>query len=211
MNNELINDYDLLIKKIASKFYNASFEDLYQAGCIGLLKAKRNYKESKNAKFSTYAYEYIYGEMYNYVNSEKSLKVSKDNLKLYKKIIKVRDLLTQKLDKNPSYEEIANYLNIPRNLIDDAILSAEQVLSIDGNIDYNIIDKVTMSNGDLTNQILIKDSLEVLDTCEKEIIKYRYFLDKTQSETAKELDINQVKVSRYEQKSLQKIKKYIYS
>ena len=88
--NELIEAHMGLIKKIANKFYNVSREDLIQVGVIGLLKAYQNYKDTKSAKFSTYAYPYIFGEMYQLVNSNRDIKVSKELLKLYKVVQKTR-------------------------------------------------------------------------------------------------------------------------
>lgn len=211
MNDTLIENYDKLIKKIASSFYNASYEDLYQVGYIGLLKALRNYKNNKNAKFSSYAYSWIYGEMYDFVNNDRPIKISSNYLKLYKKIIKTRDILTQKNGKVPNNSEIAFALDINEDLISETLLSVEKVLSIEANEEFNILDKVTKKEEPIENKILIKDSLKHLEDIEKDIIKYRYFEDKTQSETAKALNMSQVKVSRYEQKSLKKLKKYIYS
>ena len=209
MNDTLIENYDKLIKSVASNFYNVSKEDLYQVGYIGLLKAQKNYKKTSNAKFSTYAYEYIYGEMYNFASKERTLKISADSLKLYKKIIKVREILTQKLNKVPSISDISSFLNIDENLINQLMISVEQVLSIERNDEYNLLDTISSNNDDVTNKILIQDSLKVLNKDELDIIKCRYFEDKTQMETAASLDMSQVKVSRYEQKSLQKLKKYI--
>lgn len=211
MNDTLIENYDKLIKKIASSFYNASYEDLYQVGYIGLLKALRNYKNNKNAKFSSYAYSWIYGEMYDFVNNDRPIKISSNYLKLYKKIIKTRDILTQKNGKVPNNSEIAFALDINEDLISETLLSVEKVLSIEANEEFNLLDKVTKKEEPIENKILIKDSLKHLEDIEKDIIKYRYFEDKTQSETAKALNMSQVKVSRYEQKSLKKLKKYIYS
>lgn len=211
MNDTLIENYDKLIKKIASSFYNASYEDLYQVGYIGLLKALRNYKNNKNAKFSSYAYSWIYGEMYDFVNNDRPIKISSNYLKLYKKIIKTRDILTQKNGKVPNNSEIAFALDINEDLLSETLLSVEKVLSIEANEEFNLLDKVTKKEEPIENKILIKDSLKHLEDIEKDIIKYRYFEDKTQSETAKALNMSQVKVSRYEQKSLKKLKKYIYS
>ena len=99
--NELILSHMGLIKKIANKFYNSSKEDLIQVGVIGLLKAYQNFKDG-NAKFSTYAYPYIFGEMYQLVNSNRYIKVSRDMLKLYKVIEKTRYELAQRLNYVPS-------------------------------------------------------------------------------------------------------------
>ena len=86
--NYLIEEYKPLILSIAKKFNNIEKEDLFQAGALGLKKAFDNYDETSATKFSTYAYKYIYGEMYNLIYKNSDLKITKDTLKLYKSIIK---------------------------------------------------------------------------------------------------------------------------
>ena len=197
-----------LIKKIANKFYNASREDLIQVGVIGLLKAYQNYKDTKSAKFSTYAYPYIFGEMYQLVNSNKDIKVSKDLLKLYKVVEKTRYELAQRLNYVPTDMEVAQFLELDFNLVSEAVLCTQAMISLDDeaselNLHEVIADQHTV-NADL--KIDIDDSFKVLDSCEKEIIKARYYDDLTQSEVAKKLNMTQVMVSRYEKKSLEKMK-----
>ena len=205
--NELIDTHMGLIKKIANKFYNASREDLIQVGVIGLLKAYQNFKAG-DAKFSTYAYPYIFGEMYQLVNTNKNIKVSKDMLKLYKLVEKTRYELAQRLRYVPTDREVADFLELDPTLINEAILCSQAMISIDDeaselNLHEVIPDRHSM-NVDL--KIAIDDSFEVLDSQEKEIIKARYFEDLTQSEVAKKLNMTQVMVSRYEKKSLEKMK-----
>ena len=105
--NYLIEEYKPLILSIAKKFNNIEKEDLFQAGALGLKKAFDNYDETSATKFSTYAYKYIYGEMYNLIYKNSDLKITKDTLKLYKSIIKTYQLLTQKNNKIPTTLEIA--------------------------------------------------------------------------------------------------------
>ena len=206
--NELIEAHMGLIKKIANKFYNASREDLIQVGVIGLLKAYQNYKDTKSAKFSTYAYPYIFGEMYQLVNSNKDIKVSKDLLKLYKVVEKTRYELAKRLNYVPTDMEVAQFLELDFNLVSEAVLCTQVMISLDDeaselNLHEVIADQHTV-NADL--KIDIDDSFKVLDSCEKEIIKARYYDDLTQSEVAKKLNMTQVMVSRYEKKSLEKMK-----
>ena len=102
MNYEkVIKDNEKMIWKIAGHFYGHSKEDLYQAGVVGLLKALKNYKKNGVTKFSTYAHDYIFGEMY-LLSCNKNIKVSKDLLKLYKKVENARYVLAQKLNYIPS-------------------------------------------------------------------------------------------------------------
>ena len=88
MEENIISKYEPLIYKIARKFYNVELCDLYQAGCIGLIKAYRNYNTSDGTNFINFAYMYIFGEMYDFVNSSKDIKLNKEYLKLIKKFQK---------------------------------------------------------------------------------------------------------------------------
>jgi len=196
--------------KIASKFFDVPKEDLYQAGVIGIIKAYKNYKQDSTTKFSTYAYNYIYGEMYELANNLRSIKLSKDVLKIYKQIEKTKYLLAQQLNRIPSIQEISSYLQIDELLINQIINSTNQIMSLDEDEKRPLYETVSTETKIPQSQIIdIKDSINTLDDCEKEIIKYRYFKDYTQSETAKILGISQVKVSRYEKKSLTKMYNYL--
>ena len=206
--NELIETHMGLIKKIANKFYNCSREDLIQVGVIGLLKAYQNYKDTKSAKFSTYAYPYIFGEMYQLVNSNKDIKVSKDILKVYKVVEKTRYELAQRFGYVPSNEEVANFLEMDPFLVSEAVLCSQALISLDDEASelnlHEVIADHHQVNADL--KIDLDDSFKVLNHDEKKIIKARYFDDLTQSEVARKLNMTQVMVSRYEKKSLEKMK-----
>lgn len=197
-----------LIKKIASKFYFEEKQDLIQVGVIGLLKAYQNFKDTNIAKFSTYAYTYIFGEMYNLVNSNKSIKISKDYLKIYKVVEKTRYELAQRLGYVPSTEEVALFLEYDINMVNEAIVSAQAMISLDDEANelnlHEIIPDKNSDNVDL--KLDIDDSFKVLNEQEQEIIKSRYYEDLTQSEVARKLNMTQVMVSRYEKKSLEKMR-----
>ena len=205
----IISINEKLIYKIAKKFYDVPKEDLYQAGVIGIIKAYKNYKQNDNTKFTTYAYNYIYGEMYELANNVRSIKLSKDVLKLYKKIEQTKYLLAQSLNRIPDYKEIANFLEIDELLIEQIINSTNTIMSLDDE-ESRVYETTSRETKVPLSQIIdIKDSLETLDDKEKEVIKYRYFKDYTQSETAELLGISQVTVSRYEKKSLNKMYNYL--
>lgn len=207
---QIITLNEKLIYKIASKFFDVPKEDLYQAGVIGIIKAYKNYKQDSTTKFSTYAYNYIYGEMYELANNLRSIKLSKDVLKIYKQIERTKYLLAQQLNRIPSIQEISSYLQIDELLINQIINSTNQIMSLDEDEKRPLYETVSTETKIPQSQIIdIKDSINTLDDCEKEIIKYRYFKDYTQSETAKILGISQVKVSRYEKKSLTKMYNYL--
>lgn len=206
--NELIEAHMGLIKKIANKFYNVSREDLIQVGVIGLLKAYQNFRDTSEAKFSTYAYPYIFGEMYQLVNSNRDIKVSKELLKLYKVVQKTRYELAQRLGYIPSDDEVAEFLEMDYNLVREAIACSSAMISLDDEASelnlHEVIPDKREINSDL--KIDIDDSFKVLNSDEQKIIRARYFEDLTQSEVAKKLNMTQVMVSRYEKRSLEKMK-----
>lgn len=199
-----------MIWKIASHFYGVDKDDLFQAGVVGLLKALQNYKSNGNTKFSTYAHDYIFGEMYILANN-KNIKVSKDILKLYKKIESTRYMLAQKINKIPSNLELSEFLGLPLEDITMAINGAKVIMSLDSKEDdeKSIYDTIKSKDEDLDTKILLNDSMEVLDEDEKNIIKSRYFEDLTQSEVARKLNMTQVMVSRYEKKGINKMRDYL--
>ncbi len=198
-----------LIYKIASRFNNVCKEDLYQAGVIGLIKAYNNYKQNSETKFTTYAYNYIFGEMYELSNSTRTIKLNKDILKTYKKIEQTKQLLLQKYNKEPSLEEISIFLNIPLKNIIDIYNATSTIMSLDSTEIRNVYE--TIPSKEKESNLDIKDSLEYLTEEEKNIIKLRYYNDLTQSETANILGLSQVSVSRYEKKSLKKMYNYLAS
>ncbi len=211
---EIIKVHEKLIYKIASKFYNYDKEDLYQVGVIGLMKALKNYKENSETKFTTYAYEYIFGEMYRLVNDSRTIKLNRDILKLYKKIEQTRYLLAQKNCAFPTNQEIALYLEIDENIIEATIISAQSILSLDKETEeeVDLYNKLALEESiSKEDKIALYDSLDTLEEQERKIIDFRYFKDMTQSETAKKLGLTQVMVSRYEKKSLDKMHSYLAS
>ena len=128
---EIINTTSNLIYHIINKYFKGyEKEDLYQVGVIGVIKAYNNYKEDKSTKFSTYAYKYIYGEIYSYINNNKTLKLSKEINTLYNKINKAKDILSQKLMKEPNTYELSLFLEIEESIITN-ILNSTNISSID--------------------------------------------------------------------------------
>ncbi|MBQ2946499.1 MAG: sigma-70 family RNA polymerase sigma factor [Bacilli bacterium] len=207
----LIMNNERLIYSIANYFKNYnSKEDLYQAGCLGLITAYKKYNPNMNSKFTTYAYPYILGEMRKLVREDKGLKISREITKLNLKIEKAYVLLTQKLMKEPSVEEIARFLEIPEFYVAEAILSLNKIKSIDEPVndegrDFTLQDVIGKSEN-IDELIMLKELIQGLNNEEKAIIDNRYMKDYTQSETSKLVGMSQVQVSRKEQKVLQKLK-----
>ena len=206
---EIINQNAGLIYDIAKKFYGYPKEDLFQAGVLGLLKAYKQYDESFNAKFTSFAYKYIYGEMYLLVNN-RPLKINKDILKLYKLIEQTRLSLTQNNGFVPSYEDVANFLEIDKSKIYEAVMAGQSIMSLDSDENISLYDTIKSEEKvSIDDKILIDESMEMLSEDERNIIKSRYFEDLTQCEVARKLSMTQVMVSRYEKKGLDKMQKFL--
>ncbi len=214
----IIEDNQNLVYSLAYKFKNYSQkEDLFQVGKLGLIKAYENYDETKGAKFTTYAFPYVLGEMKKLVREDKGYKVSREINALNAKIEQVYTLLSQKLMKEPSTLEVANYLEIDEQLVIQALNANYPISSIDEpfNLDgkeMTLHDTLAdLEKIDLDTLIALKLCLEYLSLDEQMLINYRYMNDLTQSETAKLLGINQVQVSRLEHKVLKKMRQYLVS
>ena len=209
---QLIEDNKGLICKIISKYTKYyEFDDLYQVSVIGIIKAKKNYNKNCNTKFSTYAYKWILSEVLNYINNSKLIKTSKKYNHLYKKILEAKNILSQRLMKEPTNYELSLFLEIDENIINDVLRLKETIQSLDNNLnedDNSIkkIDNIIGENNINIENISLKEGLKKLNNRELELIKLRYYNELTQTETAKRLNINQVQVSRNESKILKKLK-----
>lgn len=204
----LVIENEALVYSIVQKF-KGDIEDLFQVGVIGLIKAYKNYNPKYNTKFTTYAYQYIYGEIYQYVLRNKNIKMSSDQVRLNTAINKAHDFLSQKNEREPSDIELAMFLEIPVEKINE-VKNMMNTISLDddtNDIDlYNFIPINEMNKDDL---ITLRDALNKLNDEEKQLIIKRYFYNMTQSEIAKEYGTNQVKVSREEGKVLTKLRNYM--
>lgn len=206
----IIIENENLIYSIINKYSNYyDIDDLYQVGVIGMIKAYKNYNKEYNTKFTSYAYTYIFGEIVKYINESKSFKISKENRYLYKKINEAKTILTQKLMKEPSTYELSLFLEIDEKIIEEVINVNQTIDSLDREIIEDgkkvfLYDVVGEEKDNIEN-IFLYEQLDKLTKEELILLKKRYFLDKTQSEVAKEMGVNQVKVSRTEQKILKKL------
>ncbi len=208
---ELIEDTVPLIKDIASNFYNVPFEDLLQAGKLGVLKALKKYRFDGSVKFSTYAYNYIFGEMFDFVMKNRKVKVSKDYLRLAKKIELSKNALTLNLGRVPTYEELGQFLGLTPFEVMEGINVNNEMVSFDAESEnardlYETIPIVERVS--LDDKITLQSGLDMLSEPDKKILEYRYFEDLTQSETAKKMGMTQVMISRYETRSLKQLRKY---
>ena len=209
---KLIEENSPLIKSIIRRYKNkgVEYDDLYQLGSLGFVKAINNYSENFGVKFSTYAVPMIAGEVKRFLRDDGSIKVSrsiKHNALIIKKFIE------EEFVKNgiePSIEEIATHFKIEMQDVILALDSNTNALSIDDKDDdeLSIADKLSssFSQEKLIDKIAIRDMIKKLNAREKQIIIMRYYLDKTQSEIASILGVSQVQISRIENKVLANFK-----
>ena len=208
---DIIIENEGLIYKIINKYKNYfELEDLYQVAVIGLIKASKNYNNEYDTKFTSYAYPFILGEVIKYINEYRNIKISKDTAKLYSKILKAMEILSQRLMKIPSTYELSLFLEIDETIIENVLIANSTVESLDKIIsqdDKNLemYNKFGYCDYSIENYPLISE-LEKLPPLERAIIKSRYYEDLSQSETGEALGMYQVEVSRKEKKILSKLK-----
>ena len=207
---ELLN-YEGLVYGIIQR-YTKYFEkdDLYQAGMVGLINAYQNFDSSQGTKFSTYAYYYVLGEVRKFVREAGLVKVSSDLVKLNQSIEKVREVMSQRLGREPTTTEISLFLEVDEEKIEEARVAALDVRSLDYSVDEELpefYNSVAAFDTETTPDILdLRSEIAKLPEEEKSLIIARYYEDMTQSEASRELGISQVQVSRKEGKILEKLR-----
>ena len=218
--NRLIEANLPLVTSISKKFMNRGYdyEDIYQIGCMGLVKAINNFDDNYNVKFSTYAVPMIIGEIKRFLRDDGIIKVSRNVKSLAKKLHFDKEALTKKLNRDPSIEELAEFSGINKEEILFALESSAsmqylyEVIHQDDGAPVLLIDKLSENAAEdknLTEKIALKEVLNSLDTKSRQIIVLRYFKDKTQIQVAKMLGISQVQVSRIEKKVLLEMRKQL--
>jgi RNA polymerase sporulation-specific sigma factor len=212
-----------LVWSIARRFQNRGYdlEDLFQIGCIGLIKAISKFDTSFNVKFSTYAVPMIIGEVKRFIRDDGLIKVSRSLKETSNKIKITKEVMLKELGREPSVTEIAERLNITPEEIAMALgatYAPEYLynsISEGDNSPILLIDRVESeaypTESELIDKITLMQILDTLEPREKQIIVLRYFNEKTQTQIAKMLGISQVQVSRLEKKILKELKEKITS
>ena len=208
---DIIAENERLIYSIIGKYKNYfELEDLYQVAVMGIIKAYKNYKSNYNTKFTSYAYPYILGEVIKYVNEYRSVKVSKNTKELYIKILHAKEVLAQKLMKEPSIYELSIFLEIDEKIIEDVIIANTTVDSLDKIIEgedksFDAYSKIGYYDENIENYFL-SEELSKLTKEERQIIFGRYYDNMSQKEVGDALGMYQVEISRKEKKILKKLK-----
>lgn len=207
--DKLVHHNIRLVWSVVQRFLNRGYEaeDLFQIGCIGLLKAIDKFDLSYDVKFSTYAVPMIIGEIQRFLRDDGMVKVSRSLKELANKVRKTRDELSKKLDRFPSIQEIAKEIGVSPEEIVFAQEANRSPASIHERVYENEGDPITLidmiaddSESAWFDKLALKDAIDRLTERERLIVYLRYFKDQTQSEVAKRLGISQVQVSRLEKK-----------
>ncbi len=211
---EFIKENLPLVHSICKRFMGRGieYEDLYQAGSVGLIKATDAFDESKGFAFSTYAVPVIMGEVRRLFRDGGSLKVSRSVKELYLKITRQKEILEQKFGREVTVNELADSLGVSKEEVTEAICAGQVPISLtattdDGDSQTDV--PVEFGEESIFNKILLNSAFDNLEENERQIIKYRYYNGFTQAKTAKILNMSQVQVSRSEKKILLKIRKML--
>ncbi|TCJ05569.1 RNA polymerase sporulation sigma factor SigF [Cytobacillus praedii] len=204
-----------LVWSVVQRFLNRGYEpdDLFQIGCIGLLKSVDKFDLTFDVKFSTYAVPMIIGEIQRFIRDDGTVKVSRSLKEMGNKIRKAKDELSKSLGRIPTVSELSEFLKIPPEDIILAQEASRTPSSIHETVYENDGDPITLldqiddgNEGKWFDKIALKEAINELDDRERLIVYLRYYKDQTQSEVAARLGISQVQVSRLEKKILQQMK-----
>lgn len=217
--NTFINGNLRLVLSVIQRFYGRgeTADDLFQVGCVGLIKAIDNFDLSQNVQFSTYAVPMIVGEVKRYLRDNNSIRVSRSVRDLAYKAIQAKEKMTKEKGREPTIEEIAKELNVEKEEIAfslDAIqdpVSLQEPVYNDGAESIFLMDQVKDSkNTDelWIEKMAIEGALKKLNEKEKNIVVKRFFDGKTQMEVADEIGISQAQVSRLEKSAISHIKRW---
>lgn len=213
---KLVEDNSGLIWSIVKKFKGRGIEseDLFQLGAIGLIKCIRKFDISYDVKLSTYAVPMIMGEIKRFLRDDGRIKVSRTLKELAVKIAATEDELKKRLGRNADISEIASELNVREDEVIMAMDAVREIESLDEEIyrsDGQTVYKLDrIAAGDesetIDNRIILSQAIEALEPKEREIIKMRYYEDKTQTEVSKTIGVSQVQISRIEKRILKAIR-----
>ncbi|NLU47784.1 MAG: RNA polymerase sporulation sigma factor SigG [Syntrophomonadaceae bacterium] len=217
---QLIQGNLRLVLSVIQRFSNRGeyVDDLFQVGCIGLIKAIDNFDLSQNVRFSTYAVPMIIGEIRRYLRDNNAVRVSRSWRDVAYKALQVREKLVSIHGSEPTIAQIAEELQIPREEVVFALDAIQEPVSLfepiynDGGDPILVMDQISddrNTDESWLEEIAIKEAMKKLNNREKHIISLRFFQGKTQMEVADEIGISQAQVSRLEKAALKQLRKYI--
>jgi RNA polymerase sporulation-specific sigma factor len=217
---KLVNGNLRLVLSVIQRFNNRGeyVDDLFQVGCIGLMKAIDNFDLGQNVKFSTYAVPMIIGEIRRYLRDNNPIRVSRSLRDIAYKALQIRDSLTNQNLREPSIVEISEAMEIPKEDVVFALDAIQDPVSLfepiyhDGGDPIYVMDQISDErNQDISwvEEIAIREALQKLNDREKRILAMRFFEGKTQMEVADEIGISQAQVSRLEKAAISHMQKHI--
>lgn len=205
-----------LVLSVVQRFANRgeNLDDLFQVGVIGLMKAIDNFDDSLNIRFSTYGVPMIIGEIRRHLRDSNPVRVSRSMRDTAYKAMQVKEMLTNKYNKEPTIDQIAKEMNMDKSDIVIALEAIVDPVSLyepvynDGGDTIFVMDQIgdNSYDADWVDEIMIKEQLKNLDEREHKILYMRFMQGKTQMETADEIGISQAQVSRLEKNALKRIK-----
>lgn len=216
---ELVNGNLRLVLSVIQRFTQRgeNLDDLFQVGCIGLIKSIDNFDISQNVRFSTYAVPMIIGEIRRYLRDNNSIRISRSVRDSAYKAMQVKERLTNQNQKEATVDEIAAVMELPKEEVVMALESIVEPVSLyepvysDGGDTIYVMDQVGDHNDDKNwlDEIALKEAIRGLSDREKKILNLRFFKGMTQIEVSSEIGISQAQVSRLEKGALDRIKKQI--
>lgn len=217
--DKLVNGNLRLVLSVIQRFVNRgeNLDDLFQIGCIGLIKAIDNFDVNQAVRFSTYAVPMIQGEIRRYLRDFNSVRVSRSMKDIAYRAMQIKEQLTNQNNKEPSIEEIAKEMDMPKHKVVLALEAIVEPVSLyepvysDGGDTIYVMDQIGDKNTDESwlGEIVLKEAIKNLNPREKSILDLRFFQGKTQVEVADEIGISQAQVSRLEKGALNKIKDHL--
>ena len=217
--DELIEGNMKLVLSILKKFYNKTdnLDDLFQVGCLGLVKAIDNFDTSYDVKLSTYACPMIVGEIKRYLRDNSSLRISRSIKDIAYKTLKLKEELTTSDGKEPTNKQIAELLGVSEYEVVNAIESLREPVSMyepiynDGGDTIYLFDQIADKKDDanLETRMSVEKAINKLSIREQQVLNDRFVIGKTQMEIASELGISQAQISRIEKNAINTIKKLV--
>ncbi len=217
--DELVNGNLRLVLSVIQRFTQRgeNLDDLFQVGCIGLIKAIDNFDVTLNVRFSTYAVPMIIGEIRRYLRDNNSIRISRSMRDTAYKAMQMKEQLTNEKNREPTVEEIAKRLDMPKENVVLALESIVEPMSLyepvysDGGDTIYVMDQVGDHNDDKNwlDEIALKEAIRGLSDREKKILNLRFFKGMTQIEVSNEIGISQAQVSRVEKGALEQIKRQL--
>ena len=213
---KLINGNLRLVLSVIQRFTGRgeNMDDLFQVGCIGLIKSIDNFDVTQNVRFSTYAVPMIIGEIRRYLRDNSAVRVSRSIKDMAYRAMQAKEALTNKLNRDPTVDEIAKFMDADRREVVIALESISPTVSIyeplydqSGDAVY-VLDQLSTpdTDTDWLNEILLREVIEKLSPREKLILDLRFMGGKTQMEVSQEIGISQAQVSRIEKGAINKIR-----